>query len=52
MTKDITVGELIEKLTKMDSTKKVTVQYRDAGGEYFGEDDEIYLTEEEDRVIL
>lgn len=49
---DITIGELIEKLTKMDSTKKVTVQFRDGGGDYSGEDNSIYLIEKEDRVIL
>lgn len=52
MKKDITIGELIEKLTKMDSTKMVTVQYRDDGGDYCGEDNSIYLIEKEDRVIL
>lgn len=51
MKKDITIGELIEKLTKMDSTKMVTVQYRD-DGDYIGEDNEIYLIEKENRVIL
>ena len=52
MVKDITIGELIEKLSKFDSSKIVTVQYRDAGGEYMGEDIELYLLEKENRIIL
>lgn len=52
MKTDITIGELIELLTKYDSNKKVTVQFRDGGGDYFGEDNEIYLVEKKDRIIL
>jgi len=52
MKTDITIGELIEILTKIDSTKKVTVQFRDEGGDYIGEDNSIYLIEKDDRIIL
>ena len=39
----MTVGELIEELKKFDENLKVEVQYRDAGGEYCGTDDELYF---------
>lgn len=39
----MTVGELIEELKKFDKNMNVTVQFRDAGGEYCGTDDELYL---------
>ena len=39
----MTVGELIEELKKFDKNLNVAIQYRDAGGEYSGVDDELYL---------
>ena len=48
----MTVGELIEELKKFDKDLNVTVQYRDAGGEYCGTDDELYFLTIENDLIL
>ena len=48
----MTVKELIEALKEIDENKKVVVQFRDGGGEYYGQDEDIYLDESEDVVIL
>lgn len=51
--KEITVAELIEALSKVkDKSEKVVIQYRDEGGEYNGCDDTLYLREEDGYVIL
>ena len=51
----MTLNELIEILNKMkeeNGEKEVKVQYRDDGGDYYGEDSEIRLEVTEDSIIL
>lgn len=48
----MTVKELIDALKQIDENKKVVVQFRDAGGDYSGQDEVIYLDELEDVVVL
>lgn len=48
----MTVGELIEELKKFDKNLKVEVQFRDGGGEYCGTDDELYLLDVGNKLIL
>lgn len=48
----LTVEDLIEELKKFPKDTKVAVQYRDSGGEYYGSDDEIYLTIDGDGTLL
>lgn len=50
--KEYTVQKLIDALSKFDKNKKVKVQYRDAGGDYYGQDDEVYLIDEGDHIVL
>lgn len=50
---DLTFRELFEIAKEkgwMD--KKIEIQFRDAGGDYDGSDDIIYLIETEDAIIL
>jgi hypothetical protein len=51
----MTLNELIEILNEMkeeNGEKEVKVQYRDDGGDYYGEDSEIRLEVTEDSIIL
>jgi hypothetical protein len=48
----LTVGDLIEELKKFPKDTQVAVQYRDSGGEYYGSDDEIYLTIDSNGTLL
>lgn len=48
----MTVGELIEELNKYDKDLNVEVQLRDAGGDFCGTDDCIYLLLKNDTLIL
>ena len=42
----------VEELKKFDKDIIVEVQYRDAGGEYYGTDNNIYLYVKNDILIL
>lgn len=48
----MTVGELIEELKNFDKNMNVEVQLRDAGGDFCGTDDCIYLLIKNDTLIL
>lgn len=48
----LTIGELIAELEKYEKDIEVAVQYRDSGGDYVGQDDDIYLIKKDNILIL
>lgn len=48
----LTVEELIEKLKHVNRKYDVLVQYRDYGGEYNGQDNDIYFMVDDDRKCI
>ncbi len=48
----MTVKELIEALKQIDENKKVVIQFRDEREDYPGQDENIYLDEFENVVVL